>query len=423
MRIIISNYRYFVSGGPERYMFNVINSFEKMGHIVAPFSVNYTQNKPTPYSRYFVSPIGSEDEVYFVQQKRDVKTILRTINRLFYSREAELAMERMVDEFRPDVAYVLHYLRKLSPSILMALKKAGVPIVVRLSDFGMVCPQVHCLRNGHTCTLCLHGNLLHSIRHRCVMNSFVASCLNTLATWYHRSKGLFGLIDAFVVTNSFMKKLMIKAGYRPERIYCIPTFTDIQRFAPGVSAESPPYILYCGRLEDIKGVHVLIDAFAKLKEYVGDRAPHLVIAGNGAPTYEKNLSSRVRALGLEDFVRFTGHLNTEELAPLIRNARFSVIPSICFENLPNALLESMASGTPVVVSNIGTLKEIVAQSGAGLLFEAGDVDSLAEKLIYCFDHPGEVRKMALQAREKTERDYAPEVHMAALTSLFKKMSS
>ena len=63
MRIILANYRYFISGGPERYMFNVADVLTTHGHDVVPFSIQYQRNQPTPYSRYFVQPLGGEGEV------------------------------------------------------------------------------------------------------------------------------------------------------------------------------------------------------------------------------------------------------------------------------------------------------------------------------------------------------------------------
>ena len=254
-------------------MFNVLKELEALGNEVAPFSVRYARNEPTPYEDYFVSPIGSENDVYFEQQRKDLKTTFRTIDRLFYSKEAALAMERIVSDFRPDIAYVLHYLRKLSPSPLVALKKAKVPIVVRLSDFGMLCPQAHCLRDGQACTLCTKGNLLYSILHHCVVNNFKASILNAFADSFHRIRGYFNLIDAFVVTNPFMERLMEEAGYKKEKIHCIPTFTDTETFTPQEMSTKRTHILYSGRLEELKGVHFIIDAFSIMKNEIGDMAP------------------------------------------------------------------------------------------------------------------------------------------------------
>ena len=59
MRILIVNYRYFISGGPERYLFNIKDLLEKNGHTVIPFSVKNVHNAETEYENYFMSPIGA----------------------------------------------------------------------------------------------------------------------------------------------------------------------------------------------------------------------------------------------------------------------------------------------------------------------------------------------------------------------------
>ena len=65
MKIVLVNYRYFFAGGPERYLFNIKQLLEDAGHEIIPFSVKHKQNVATPYEKYFLSPIGNGDEIYF----------------------------------------------------------------------------------------------------------------------------------------------------------------------------------------------------------------------------------------------------------------------------------------------------------------------------------------------------------------------
>jgi hypothetical protein len=87
MKIIIVNYRYFISGGPERYLFNIMELLEKKGHTVVPFSVQGKLNEPSKYDDYFLSPIGDGKEVYFGEYKKNIKTVFKTWARMFYSFE------------------------------------------------------------------------------------------------------------------------------------------------------------------------------------------------------------------------------------------------------------------------------------------------------------------------------------------------
>lgn len=68
MKIVLVNYRYFISGGPERYFFNIKEMLERNGHKVIPFSVKSSRNLPSDYERYFLDVV--DDEVYFAQSKK-----------------------------------------------------------------------------------------------------------------------------------------------------------------------------------------------------------------------------------------------------------------------------------------------------------------------------------------------------------------
>jgi len=418
MRILVANYRYFVSGGPERYMFNVIDALTARGHDVLPFSIRYTRNLPTPYAPYFVEPLGSPDEVTFDEHRPSLQTTWRTLVRLFYAPDVRRAVSRMVAETKPEVAYVLHYLRKLSPSLLVALKQAGVPIVVRLSDYGMLCPEQHCLRDGAACELCVTGNLLPSVRYGCVQGSRVASGLNAVATLYHRWRRYFDLIDVFVTTTQFMYRKMEAAGFPAQRLRCIPTYVDTTRFRPPPDGKKDDYIAYGGRLERIKGVHVLIAALVQLRRTRPDLRVRVKLAGSGDAAYIAELRQAVDAGGLRETVEFVGELGAAPLADLLGKAQLSVVPSICYENLPNAALESYACGTPVVASDHGALTECVVNGETGYRFPAGDVDGLASRLAQCLDQPEALTAMGNTARRTAETVYAPQRHIAALEELF-----
>jgi glycosyltransferase involved in cell wall biosynthesis len=423
MKILLANYRYFVSGGPGRYMFNVTDALAARGHEVIPFSVKYARNKPTPYASYFVEPIGREDEVTFGEQRVALRAMWRTWVRLFYAPDVEHAVSHLIVDTRPQVAYVWHYLRKLSPSLLVGLKKARLPIVVRLSDFAMLCPRSHCLRNEIPCELCVRGDLRPSVRFRCVQHSTAVSLLNALATWYHRFRRFFDLIDVFVTTNKFMYDMMASAGFSKTRLRYIPTFVDGELFRPCATSAKDRYIVYAGRLEALKGLHVMVNALGLLSRLRPDLRPRLKIVGSGNAAYIALLKQRVQQEGLQAFVDFIGEVKATELSGLLERAQLSVVPSLWFENLPNSILESYACGTPVLASDIGSLPECVWNGETGYLFRTGDAHSLAERIAFCMDNPAQVSGMSRRARQVAETDYAPKRHIAALEDLFAELTN
>ena len=83
MKILLVNYRYFISGGPEKYMFNIKKMLEDNGHEVIPFSIHSNKNVKTKYSKYFVEPIGGRDATYFDEVKKHLNLFGRCLHEVF----------------------------------------------------------------------------------------------------------------------------------------------------------------------------------------------------------------------------------------------------------------------------------------------------------------------------------------------------
>jgi len=417
MKILIANHRYFIASGAERYLFNVMPRLRSLGHEVAPFAMRNDHNAPSDYARYFVSPVGDSDQIYFDEYAGSPRALAKSFARLFYSKEVEHGVRRLCEAERPNVAYVLLFLRKLSPSLLLGLKRAGVPIVARLSDFGMFCAENHCMRNDAPCTLCIKGNIGHSVWNRCVRESFAMSAVHALATAFHRARGYFDLIDMFVTTNPFMSDMMREAGVPESRLRCIPTFVDLDAFKPTPPAPQPGYLLFHGRLDPSKGVPVLLAAMARL---AGDpQVPELRIAGAGQdPAYVDHLKALAGAEGLKDRVAFLGHVDPDRVPKLIGEAQMTIQPSAWFENMPHALIESLACGVPAITSEIGAQSCMLQNDVDSLVFKTGDPGDLADKIARLCADPALHARLSAGARAAALARHAPEAHVASLASLF-----
>jgi len=164
-------------------------------------------------------------------------------------------------------------------------------------------------------------------------------------------------VDLFLAPSRFTVEAHRARGFsRPMRH--LPHFLPAQDVSTnGGSAPQRPYVLFVGRLERIKGAHVLVDAFQ------GYREVDLLIAGDG----EERGELERNAAGLEH-VRFLGHLPQAELDALYRNATAVVVPSVGYEVFGLVVLEAFARRTPVVVHDLGALPELVEDSGGGLVY-------------------------------------------------------
>ena len=84
LKIILVNHRYFISGGPERYMFNIKEGLESQGHMVVPFTIKHCLNKASEFESFFLDKIGSGKEVYYDEHKSlRIKDIFQLFGGLF----------------------------------------------------------------------------------------------------------------------------------------------------------------------------------------------------------------------------------------------------------------------------------------------------------------------------------------------------
>jgi glycosyltransferase involved in cell wall biosynthesis len=419
VRVLIVNYRYFVSSGPERYMFSLTPLLEARGHTVVPFSIRYAQNRESEWSRYWADPIAGEDEVLLEDHTWTLSSVARTVERSVYSPRVEQQLRLLVDAASPDIALVLQYLRKLSPSVLVALKRAGIPIVARLSDYAMVCPGLHLMRDGADCEECVGRSVWPSVAHGCVRGSRLASLVNAFATQYHRSQHYFDLIDLFITPSAVLREALVHAGFDPARVRHVPTF--VRPCGSPIAVKREGMIVYAGRFDPVKGIEVLCRAVAELKTMDRHSGVRLCLFGDSDNSYGRSIRELVTTLGIEEFVDFPGFADAATLSAKLRSSSLSVVPSISVENMPNSLLESLACGTPVVASDTASLRPLLEGTGAGVLFEPGNVDALAAALDGLLGDSARLEDMGRAATELAETKYSPVTHVDSLLEVFESL--
>jgi glycosyltransferase involved in cell wall biosynthesis len=405
MKILIINSRYSQIGGPERYLFNLQSILEANNHEVIPFSIDYPSNVSTKYKDFFASPLTKNDSVFFKDQKKNLSTLSKTLERNFFSKEVEEKLIKLIDFEKPDFALVLLYLRKLSPSIITALEKKNIPFAVRLSDFSMICPGQTLYRKGKICESCIGGNLINSVIHRCVHNSTSASLVNYFATKYHHYKGYFNKIKYFISPSQFLIDKMIEGGFGSKKFFHIPTFANSSELLNQNRKQNQ--IIYAGRIEEVKGVHVLLEAICLLNEL--KIQPQLLIAGIGNEDYIKGLKVYCQENQLTN-VSFVGNLPKNELFKLMSESVASIVPSLWYENLPNSALESLSLGTPVIAPDLGCFPEFVISNKTGLLYQSGNSKDLAEKIKIIVTKKDLFNSLSLKAHSFIKNEYSSENH-------------
>lgn len=404
MRVIVANYRFFIAGGPERYLFNFMAAAERRGVEVIPFSVQNPRNEATKYASYFVKPRA--DALMYGDTRHTPRNLYGMARATLWNTDAARRLRRLIRDTKPDALYILHEINHLSPSIIHTAKQEGVRVVHRISDFFMFCPKYDFLCGEEICEACLHGKYHKALQQRCVKGSRAGTLLRVAAMRLYQLLGVFQEVDQFVVPSAFTKGKLIEGGIPEDQILHIPTFINCEETAPCYTHEK--YFLFLGRLAVQKGPIYAIQAmdFLRDSDYV------LKLTGTLTDTEEdQELRACIQTLQLEHKVVFTGFQSGESLEVLINSAACVVCPAVWYENMPNAVLEAYAHGKPVVASRLGSLVDLVEDGRTGFLFTPKNIWELAECLqTFTLDETLSAR-LGRNARRKCELEFCEELHM------------
>ncbi len=200
-------------------------------------------------------------------------------------------------------------------------------------------------------------------------------------------------------------------GVPPERISVVRNGLDLEAFALRLSPPRRHRIVCVGRLRPEKAHEVLIAAVARLRPAWPD--VKLRIVGDGPR--EAELRELVARLGLRDCVELLGH--RDNVPALLRDADLFVLPSRT-EASPNAVLEAMAAGLPVVASKVGGIPEAVTDGATGLLVPPDDVEALAGAVFHLFATPSLGERLGLAARLHVQDNYSFARMVGAFETLY-----
>lgn len=398
------NSYYYLRGGSERCFFDLTALLEQNGHQVIPFSMLDERNQPTEYERYFISHVDFPSQL---GRGSSLRSKLGTVERVIYSREARRNIQQLLADTQPDIAHIHGIAQETSPSILPAIRKAGIPIVQTLHDYKLLCPNTNFVSHGHVCEQCKVHRYHNVLLNRCKRDSFAASFLAGLEMAVHKAGQIYERnVDVFITPSEFLRDKLVEYGIR-NRIEHLPNFIETERIQPDF--EPDDYFVYYGRLTAVKGVQTLLRAMLKVSR------SHLYIAGTGE--LEEELHDFVQSSGLDN-VSFLGHLDAGELFPLVQKAAFTVVPSEWYENYSMSVIESLAAATPVIGASIGGIPEQVKDGWNGLLFEPGDAGQLAQKINELLANPQRAQEMGRNGRAKVEQVNGPSRHYDEIMTIY-----
>ena len=412
MKILLAHKYFFRGGGTATYLFALMAELEKRGHQWIPFTVGYKQTEldSDEYQKYFVSPPLGTDQTHYRDIRMSPWAMLKLLGRATYSFEARRKATKLIRASIPDLAYVHNVYNYMSPSLIHACRRQRLPLVMRVPDFNLLCPELHFLHDGQVCTECLQFGYKRALRYRCLKKSLAATGARVASMYVHQWLRIYEGVDLFVTPSAFMRQMMIRAGYDAGKVVHIPSFYAGE-VADVSSAREDDYVLYFGRVAPEKGIDTLIRTLATI-----DERPRLVIAGADVDGTTTALKELVRELELDN-VQFVGLKDREALGELIARCLFTVVPSRWYDNAPMAVLESFAHSKPVIASNIGGIPEQIAD-GCGLLFEPDNPEHLAQQMRALLGDGQLRRQMGRAAGKRLAEHYSAQMHCDRLLGLF-----
>lgn len=338
---------------------------------------------------------------------------------------------KVLDEVRPDVVHI-HHLLYLSTGVIAQARSRGIRVVMTLHDFWLECPRFGQLVHGDgsichevdftRCGTCLpsfpwrQSNLARTVgRVVAGVNKVTGMDLSGVArtggrvapageyrspsagqALHYRAQAetrdlalrerVVPNVDQFLAPSRFLADRLIAWGIPSERMAVLPSGVDRERFGqcPRVPRGERLRVRFLGTQVHLKGPHVLLEAWERLTAEQRDRA-ELSLHGPDEfqPDYVASLSAHAARVGAV----LGGALDREGVAAALAATDLLVVPSLWFENRPLVILEALAARTPLCVSDLGGMVELVPSGDSGWRFPAGDAAALADRLAQLIEDP------------------------------------
>ncbi len=344
--LIVHNY-YRIPGGEDVVVANEKKMLEEHGHKV----ITYFRNNGDVKDSGTFRKIGlAFTAIFSLRTYREIKHI--------------------IEKEKVDVLHVHNTVALISPAVYLAGINMGVPVVQTVHNLRLVCPNGVCYIDGHICENCIKFGLKASLVHNCYRDSRLQTMAMAFTMHLQRVIRTYSYLNYICLTEFNKSKLLTLKQIRDDKVYIKPNFTRLD-------VEATPYdsrkkqIVYAGRLEKIKGVDLMLQAWMKL----GDKAPKLVICGSGEledwcrEYIENNELGNVEMLG---------QVSNEEAKQLIGQSMAMIHPTQWYEGFPMTIAEAYSMGTPIIASDIGNVGSLVVDGVTGVKFKGNSVVGMAK---------------------------------------------
>jgi glycosyltransferase involved in cell wall biosynthesis len=364
MKVIYLVHQFFPEHytGTEKFIYKISSMMQRTGHKVRVITYSFYQDS------FYDKNVGDILQRDFTYQGIPVtavrhKKIPENINISLGDKSMARIAGHIISREKPDIVHVGHPMR--INEFITASKLWDIPYILTLTDFWLICPKINLIDSKGD--LCAGPDGGIACQNLCpeFLNDLIAQRIKLARDILSDAKRVISpskfLASLFTKEMKFLDVMVINHGM---------SYHKLKRSNKTNKKGHTLVFCYAGSLNEHKGVHILIDAFKKIKS----NNIILKIFGSGPnPSYTKRLFSMAKD---DKRVEFCGVYSEEDVGDILSNVDIVIIPSLCFENYPLVLHEALACNTPVVVSNIGGMAERIQDGLNGFAFPVGDAEAL-----------------------------------------------
>lgn len=350
----------------------------------------------------------------------------KLLQKTLFNRVSYQKVVQHIEAFKPDVVHIHNVYYDASAAIFWAIKRKNVPAVMTIHNYRLGCIQGLLFRENAVCTLCLDKKTAYyGLKYRCFKDSFIKSLqltlVNTINQWTMRYANP---VQTYIFLAEFTKQMLAPVfGLKNTEGVSIDGVTQthpvnkpskaingliksnyVNDFGFSPQSERADFYLFVGRLNEQKGVKLLVETFKK-------NGKRLEIIGSGP------LDDYVKAAAqTHPNIHCLGYLKGDAIIEKLKKTTALIVPSLTYEGQPMTILEAFSTGTPVLAANTKNLDTLISEGQNGLLFNTTNGDALAETvaLFEQNDHT----YMYAQARKTYEENFSPLSNYKQLIAIY-----
>ncbi len=285
---------------------------------------------------------------------------------LFAKKKLRAAIRR----YKPDVIHFHNTQYACGPIVIRTAKRAGIPIVMSLHNFRLLCPSATLFYRGKLFTDSVHAEFpWKAIYHRVLDRSFAKTALTAISYWIHRRIGTWNMVDRYLVLAEFSKQLISNSSLNvaTQKFVVKPNFVEIR--AAEMLPKRQNHYLYVGRLSDEKGILELLEALK-------DTSYSLRIVGSGP--LENQVQEIIKN---KTHLSYIGALPKDAVYEELLQCKALIVPSVCYEGgTPLTIIEGMMMHTPIIASHIGAIADAVIEGETGYCFEPTSPEAIVQAI-------------------------------------------